>query len=80
MEVTVNVIVKVINLDYGFLESRKQVTRINLLNSQILFEVRVGEGKGWGMLVWVWWGHDNTGSPFSRSPYSRLTSRPKVIS
>ncbi len=52
MEVTVNVIVKVINLDYGFLESRKQVTRINLLNSQILFEVRVGEGKGWGMLVW----------------------------
>ncbi len=45
-------LVKVISLKYGFLESRKQVSQINLEASQISLEVGCGVGRGWG--VWVW--------------------------
>jgi len=77
---------KDINLEYGFLESRKQVSRFNLKSH-------------WGACgggVWWWGGVCGVGAdvmiicrgchilnsrfPFSRSTYSRLTSRPTFSS
>jgi len=40
--------VKVINLEYGFLESRKLISRINLEASQISLGCVKGRGRDWG--------------------------------
>ncbi len=84
----VNNLVKVINLEYGFLESQKQVSRINLESFSNLVGVWVGVGVCgvFGVCGVVWWcvGQDYRGChypvieinvSFLKTPYSRLTSR-----
>ncbi len=62
--------IKVINLENDFLESRKRASQINLETSRISLEVGCGVGVGW-VRGWVGVGNDlgDAMIPFSRSRF-----------